>query len=71
MGAVTQYCTALKKLWLEMDLFTVYEWKDPDDGVLYHRMLAKNGCDFLAGLDRALNEVLWPYFRVEDVTVNR
>lgn len=41
-----QYCTALKKLWLEMDLFTVYEWKDPDDGVLYHICWLRTGVFF-------------------------
>lgn len=38
------YFTALKKLWHEMDLFAVCKWKDPDDGVLYRWMLAKNEC---------------------------
>ncbi|XP_073132836.1 uncharacterized protein [Henckelia pumila] len=57
-GTVTQYFSALKKLWHEMDLFTVCKWNDPDDGVLYRKMLAKNRVyDFLAGLDRSLDEV--------------
>lgn len=33
---VIQYFNTLKKFGQELDLFTICEWKHPDDGALYH-----------------------------------
>ncbi|XP_020271826.1 uncharacterized protein LOC109846996 [Asparagus officinalis] len=55
---VTQYFNALIKLWQEMDLFQSYNWKDPEDAVLYKQMLARERIyDFLTGLNQDLDEV--------------
>lgn len=55
---VTQYFNSLKKLWKELNLFNNLAWKDPDDGIMYNRMLARDRVsDFLAGLNIVLDEV--------------
>ena len=56
---VTQYFNSLKKLWQELDLFQSCNWKDPEDPALCKKMLAKERIyDFLAGLNRDLDEIL-------------
>lgn len=55
---VTQYFNSLKKLWQELDLFNNLAWKDPKDGIMYNRMLARDRVyDFLAGLNKDLDAV--------------
>lgn len=53
-----QYFSALKRLWQELESFTINEWKDPDDGILYRKMLDKKRVYVsLEGLNRELDEV--------------
>ena len=55
---VTRYFNLLKKLWQELDLFHFCDWKDPEDAILYKKMLTKERIyDFLAGLNQDLDEV--------------
>lgn len=55
---VTQYYNELTKLWQELDLFRVLQWKDPDDAILYRRMVEDDRVyDFLAGLNKELDDV--------------
>ena len=45
-------------MWQELDLFNLCEWRDPEDGVLYQNIVARERVyDFLAGLNRELDEV--------------
>lgn len=39
---VTNTFNTLKKLQQELDLFNRVEWKDPGDGILYRKMVAKD-----------------------------
>ena len=67
---VTQYFNALKKLWHELDLFNTCEWKDPEDEVLFKKMVDKYRVyDFLAGLNRDLDEVRGRIFGVTPLLV--
>uniref|UniRef100_UPI0020A63B15 hypothetical protein n=1 Tax=Proteus mirabilis TaxID=584 RepID=UPI0020A63B15 len=36
---VTQYYHKLTKLWQELDLFNSPSWKDPEDALIYKRMV--------------------------------
>ena len=67
---VTQYFNALKKLWHELDLFNTCQWKDPEDEVLFKKMVDKYRVyDFLAGLNRNLDEVRGRIFGVTPLLV--
>ena len=55
---LTQYYSDLTKLWQELGLFNLPVWKDPDDVVLYWKMVESDRIyDFLAGLNKKLDDV--------------
>ena len=55
---VTQYFSMLQQLWQEVDLFNTFSWKDPEDALLFQKLRNKERVyDFLAGLNRELDEV--------------
>ena len=55
---LTQYYSDLTKLWQELGLFNSPVWKDPDDVVLYWKMVESDRIyDFLAGLNKKLDDV--------------
>ncbi|XP_050204868.1 uncharacterized protein LOC126654907 [Mercurialis annua] len=57
-SSVTEYFNTLSELWQEIDLFHNINWKCPDDGVLYSKMLEKDRIfDFLQGLNQDLDDV--------------
>ncbi|KAL6312307.1 hypothetical protein AAG906_004897 [Vitis piasezkii] len=63
---VTQYYTDLTKLWQELDLFNSLAWKDPDDSVLYQKMVKSDRIyDFLAGLNKELDDVRGRLLRIK------
>ena len=52
-----QYFNNLTKLWQELDLFAPQSWHDPKDAAIYRKILARERTyDFLAGLDRTLDD---------------
>ena len=56
--SVTQYFNTLTKLWQELDLFNPKDWHDPKDATIYKNFLTRERTyDFLAGLDRSLNDI--------------
>ena len=56
--SVTQFFSMLKKLWQELDLFNICECHHPEDAIFYHKIVARECIyDFLAGLNRDLDEV--------------
>ena len=56
--SVTQYFNTLTKLWQELDLFNPKDWHDPKDVTIYQNFLTRERTyDFLAGLDRSLDDI--------------
>lgn len=49
---VTSYFTALTRLWQQLDIFEIQEWKFPDDGNLYRAIVEKKRIfKFISGLN--------------------
>lgn len=56
--SVTQYYSALRKLWQEVDMFHSASWKNPADALLFKQIVQKDRIyDFLAGLTKDLDDV--------------
>ena len=67
---VTQYFSALRKLWQELNLFNQVEWSNKSDVELFRRMLAKARVyDFLASLNSSLHEVRGHIFGMKPLPV--
>ena len=57
-GQVTTYFSNLTRLWQQIDLFESYEWKCPEDGAKFRKIVeTKRVFKFLMGLDKSLDEV--------------
>ncbi|XP_058068722.1 uncharacterized protein LOC131218054 [Magnolia sinica] len=55
---VTQYFNALTQNWQELDMFEEYDWKCPEDGIKYRKIIEKKRLyKFLLGLNKDLDEV--------------
>ena len=56
--SVTKYCSSLKLLWQDLDLFNDYKWKFTDDANHYKQtMEAHRIYKFLVGLNVEFDEV--------------
>lgn len=55
---VTKYFNSLKRLWQDLDLFSNYEWKSPED-FNHYKKIVDNDCiyKFLVGLNITFDEV--------------
>ena len=68
---VTQYFNAMTKLWQELNLSTNSNWCCPEGGIQYKKLLDKERVhDFLAGLNRELNEVRRQILRIKPLPAN-
>ena len=55
---MSQYFNSLTKLWQELDFFNTCQWHDPEDAMMYRKMIEKERVyDFLGGLNQDLDEV--------------
>lgn len=55
---VTKYFNSLKNFWQDLDLFSIYEWKSPEDGKHHKKMVEDNRIfTFLTGLNAEFDEV--------------
>ncbi|XP_028768483.1 uncharacterized protein LOC114726085 [Neltuma alba] len=55
---VTQYFSALIKLWQQLDLYEIYHWVCQSDGLNFRKIVEKERCfDFLLGLNVTFEDV--------------